>query len=164
MNHLEHIKSKIYKMDQHLDWQLAIWRFHEEKIVFTNGCFDLLHLGHIDYLAKAASEGNLLIVGLNSDSSVKSIKGDDRPILDEESRAMALAAMGFVGAVVLFDDDTPFELIKTIQPDVLVKGDDYDPKDIVGADILEAKGGKVVTKEFIEGYSSSAIIDKIKKS
>jgi rfaE bifunctional protein nucleotidyltransferase chain/domain len=164
MNHLEFIKSKIYKMDQELDWQLAIWRFHEEKIVFTNGCFDLLHLGHIDYLAKAASEGTLLIVGLNSDSSVKSIKGDDRPILDEESRAMALAAMGFVGAVVLFDDDTPFELIKTIQPDVLVKGDDYEPKDIVGADILEAKGGKVVTKEFIEGYSSSAIIDKIKKS
>jgi rfaE bifunctional protein nucleotidyltransferase chain/domain len=164
MNHLEFIKSKIYKMDQELDWQLAIWRFHEEKIVFTNGCFDLLHLGHIDYLAKAASEGTLLIVGLNSDSSVKSIKGDDRPILDEQSRAMALAAMGFVGAVVLFDDDTPFELIKTIQPDVLVKGDDYELKDIVGADILEAKGGKVVTKEFIEGYSSSAIIDKIKKS
>lgn len=164
MDHLEFIKSKIYKMDQELDWQLAIWRFHEEKIVFTNGCFDLLHLGHIDYLSKAASEGTLLIVGLNSDSSVKSIKGDDRPILDEESRAMALAAMGFVGAVVLFDDDTPFELIKTIQPDVLVKGDDYEPKDIVGADILEAKGGKVVTKEFIEGYSSSAIIDKIKKS
>ena len=164
MNHLEFIKSKIYKMDKQLDWQLAIWRFHEEKIVFTNGCFDLLHLGHIDYLAKAASEGTLLIVGLNSDSSVKSIKGDDRPILDEESRAMALAAMGFVGAVVLFDDDTPFELIKTIQPDVLVKGDDYDPKDIVGADILEAKGGKEVTKEFSEGDSSSAIIDKIKKS
>jgi rfaE bifunctional protein nucleotidyltransferase chain/domain len=164
MDYLEFVKSKIYKMDQQLDWQLAIWRFHEEKIVFTNGCFDLLHLGHIDYLAKAASEGTLLIVGLNSDSSVKSIKGDDRPILDEESRAMALAAMGFVGAVVLFDDDTPFELIKIIQPDVLVKGDDYELKDIVGADILEAKGGKVVTKEFIEGYSSSAIIDKIKKS
>jgi rfaE bifunctional protein nucleotidyltransferase chain/domain len=164
MNHLEHIKKKIYRMDQELDWQLAVWRFHENKIVFTNGCFDLLHLGHIDYLAKAASEGSLFIVGLNTDDSVRRIKGEGRPIKDQESRAMSLAALGFVDAVVFFDDDTPIKLIETIQPDILVKGKDYESKDIVGADIVEKKGGKVVTMEFIEGYSTSAIIDKIKNS
>lgn len=162
MNHLENIKSKIWKMDQELDWQLAVWRFHENKIVFTNGCFDLLHLGHIDYLAKAAGEGTLLIIGLNTDESVKRIKGESRPIMDEQSRAMALAALGFVGAVVLFDNDTPLTLIERIQPDILVKGKDYNSSDIVGADIVEKKGGKVVTMELVEGYSTSAIIDKIK--
>ena len=162
MNHLENIKSKIWKMDQELDWQLAVWRFHENKIVFTNGCFDLLHLGHIDYLAKAAGEGTLLMIGLNTDESVRRIKGDSRPIMDEQSRAMALAALGFVGAVVLFDDDTPLKLIEKIQPDILVKGKDYDSKDIVGAGIVEKNGGKVVTMELVEGYSTSAIIDKIK--
>jgi len=163
MNHLEYIESKIWHMDQELDWQLAVWRFHEHKIVFTNGCFDILHLGHIDYLAKAAAEGTLLIVGLNTDASVKRIKGDSRPVNDEKSRAMALAALGFVGAVVLFDQDTPYDLIKTIQPDVLVKGKDYEPKDIVGGDIVEKKGGEIVTMDFVEGYSTTAIIDKIKR-
>ena len=161
MNHLENIKSKIWKMDQELDWQLAIWRFHENKIVFTNCCFDLLHLGHIDYLAKAAGEGTLLIIGLNTDESVRRIKGESRPIMDEHSRAMALAGLGFVGAVVLFDDDTPLKLIERIQPDILVKGKDYNTSDIVGADIVEKKGGKVVTMELVEGYSTSAIIDRI---
>ncbi|MCK5765770.1 MAG: D-glycero-beta-D-manno-heptose 1-phosphate adenylyltransferase [Bacteroidales bacterium] len=164
MNHLEHIKSKIWHMDQELGWQLAVWRFHENKIVFTNGCFDILHLGHVDYLAKAAGEGTLLIVGLNSDASMKRIKGSSRPIQDENSRAMALAAFGFVGAVVIFEEDTPYDLIKSIQPDVLVKGKDYEPKDIVGADIVENKGGKLVTMDLVEGYSTSAIIDKIKGS
>lgn len=164
MDHLEFIKSKIWNMNQELNWQLAVWRFHDEKIVFTNGCFDILHKGHIDYLARAASEGSLLIVGLNTDASVKRIKGENRPIQDQDSRALALAALGFVGAVVFFDEDTPHDLIKIIQPDILVKGNDYEPKDIVGADIIEAKDGKVVTMEFIEGYSTSAIIEKIKKS
>jgi len=162
MNHLEHIQAKIYNMDQALEWQLAVWRFHENKIVFTNGCFDLIHLGHVDYLAKAASEGSMLIVGLNTDESVKRIKGDMRPIKDEQSRALSLAAMGFVEAVVLFNEDTPKELIKIIQPDILIKGKDYETKDIVGADIVEKKGGKVITMDFIEGYSTSAIIDKIR--
>ncbi|MEN8224986.1 MAG: D-glycero-beta-D-manno-heptose 1-phosphate adenylyltransferase [Bacteroidota bacterium] len=162
MNHLEHIKAKIFNMDKALDWQLAVWRFHEHKIVFTNGCFDLLHLGHVDYLAKAASEGSLLIIGLNTDESVHRIKGDSRPIKDEKSRALALAAMGFVDAVVYFGDDTPQKLIEIVQPDVLIKGNDYKIKDIVGADVVEKKGGKVVTMDFIEGYSTSAIIDKIK--
>jgi len=164
MNHLEHTTAKIWHMNRELERQLAVWRFHENKIVFTNGCFDLLHLGHIDYLARAASEGSLLIIGLNSDDSVKRIKGDSRPIIDEHSRAMALAALGFVGAVVIFEEDTPEKLIGIIQPDVLVKGKDYSRDNIVGADIVEKKGGKVVTVELVEGYSTSAIIDKIKNS
>lgn len=163
-NHLNHIESKIFTISQELGWQLAVWRFHDRKIVFTNGCFDLMHRGHIDYLARAAAEGDLLIVGLNSDESVKRIKGDARPILDEQSRAMTLAALGFVGAVVIFEDDTPQKLIETVQPDVLVKGKDYEVKDIVGADIVEARGGKVVTMDIVEGYSTSAIIERIKNS
>ena len=164
MNHLEHIKSKIYKMSQELDWQLSVWRFHEQKIVFTNGCFDILHKGHIDYLAKAASEGTLLIIGLNSDASVKRIKGEGRPIMDEESRAIALAALGFVGGVVIFDEDTPQKLIENIAPKVLVKGKDYEVKDIVGAAFVESNGGSIVTMDIVEGYSTSSIIDKIKNS
>ena len=164
MNHLEHIESKIWHMNQELEWQLAVWRFHENKIVFTNGCFDLLHLGHIDYLAKAAAEGTLMIVGMNSDESVQRIKGDSRPIKDEKSRAMILAALGFVGAVVIFEEDTPEKLIEMIQPDILVKGKDYEVKDIVGADIVEKKGGQIITMDLVEGYSTSAIIDKIRNS
>ncbi|MCK4569239.1 MAG: D-glycero-beta-D-manno-heptose 1-phosphate adenylyltransferase [Bacteroidales bacterium] len=162
MNHLEYIKSKIWYMNIELDRQLAVWRFHEQKIVFTNGCFDILHLGHIEYLAKAAAEGTLLIVGLNSDASVKRIKGNSRPIMDENSRALTLAALGFVSAVVIFDEDTPYKLIKRVQADVLVKGKDYEPKDIVGADIVTKKGGEVVTINLVEGYSTSAIIEKIR--
>jgi len=164
MNHLEHIESKIWHMNKELEWQLAVWRFHEHKIVFTNGCFDLLHLGHIDYLTKAAAEGTLMIVGMNSDESVQRIKGDSRPIKDEKSRAITLAALGFVGAVVIFEEDTPQNLIQLVQPDVLVKGKDYQVKDIVGADIVEKKGGQVVTMDLVEGYSTSDIIDKIRKA
>lgn len=164
MNYLEYIESKIWNMDKEFNWQLSVWRFHEHKIVFTNGCFDILHLGHIDYLAKAASEGTFLIVGLNSDDSVRRIKGDSRPITDQKSRAMALASLGFVGGVVIFDEDTPKKLIRIIQPDVLVKGKDYDEKDIVGADIVREKGGEVITMDIVEGYSTSAIIEKIKRS
>ncbi len=164
MNHLEHIESKIWHMNQEFEWQLAVWRFHEHKIVFTNGCFDLLHLGHIDYLAKAAAEGTLMIVGMNSDESVQRIKGNSRPIKDEKSRAMTLAALGFVGAVVIFEEDTPEKLIEMVQPDILVKGKDYEAKDIVGADIVEKKGGQIITMDLVEGYSTSAIIDKIRNS
>ncbi|RLD35855.1 MAG: D-glycero-beta-D-manno-heptose 1-phosphate adenylyltransferase [Bacteroidetes bacterium] len=164
MNHLEHIESKIWHMNQEFELQLAVWRFHEHKIVFTNGCFDLLHLGHIDYLAKAAAEGTLMIVGMNSDESVQRIKGDSRPIKDEKSRAMTLAAVGFVGAVVIFDEDTPEKLIEMVQPDILVKGKDYEVKDIIGADIVEKKGGQIITMDLVEGYSTSAIIDKIRNS
>ncbi|SMO58501.1 D-glycero-beta-D-manno-heptose 1-phosphate adenylyltransferase [Solitalea koreensis] len=142
--------------------KIYTWRFLGDKIVFTNGCFDLLHLGHVDYLSKAASLGQRLVIGLNSDFSTKNLKGNNRPIQDEYSRAMLLASMFFVDAVVLFDEATPFELIKFIQPDVLVKGSDYTIDKIVGADIVMANGGVVKTIDYIPGYSTSAIEQKIK--
>jgi D-glycero-beta-D-manno-heptose 1-phosphate adenylyltransferase len=134
-----------------------------KKIVFTNGCFDILHQGHVDYLCKAKDLGNILIVGLNTDASVKRLnKSPERPINKEQSRALVLAALVLVDAIVLFDEDTPYELIKTVQPDVLVKGADYKAEDIVGYDIVKARGGEVVTIELTEGFSTTELIKKIK--
>lgn len=162
MKKLEYIKSKIYSRDSvEFERLLAIMRFKSKKIVFTNGCFDILHLGHIDYLAKAAGQGDVLIVGLNTDESVRRIKGSNRPIQDEVSRAMILASLRFVDYVVFFAEDTPYELIKTIQPHVLVKGADYKPEEIVGFDIMKARKGKVVIFDYLEGFSTTAIIKKI---
>lgn len=164
MKHLEIIKSKLLKADN-IDILLSVWRFKERKIVFTNGCFDILHLGHIDYLSKAADLGDKLIVGINSDASVKRLnKGAARPIQDEESRAMLMAALHFTDAVVIFDEDTPCDLIKIIQPDVLIKGGDWKPEDIVGNDIVKAKGGVVTTIDYLPGYSTTDIERKIKSS
>jgi D-glycero-beta-D-manno-heptose 1-phosphate adenylyltransferase len=163
MNNLERVSAKIADREQ-LKSMLAVWRFQEKKIVFTNGCFDILHLGHIDYLSKAKDEGNILIIGLNTDNSVSRIKGKNRPITDENSRAKILASLQFVDAVILFDEETPYELIKFVQPDVLVKGSDYKPEEIVGYDIVKAKKGKVVTIDFLEGYSTTAIEKKIKST
>ncbi len=146
-----------------LSYLLAYWRFRDYKIVFTNGCFDLIHLGHIDYLAKAADLGDVLVIGLNNDASTHRLKGPTRPINDERSRALVLAAMSFVNTVVLFEEDTPYNLIKTIQPDILVKGADYKPEDIVGYDIVTAKGGKVVTIDYLPGYSTSLIEKRIRE-
>lgn len=145
-----------------LEQLLAYWKFKDYKIVFTNGCFDLIHLGHIDYLAKASDLGDILVVGLNSDSSTRHLKGPSRPINDEHARAMVLASLSFINTIVLFDDDTPYNLIKTIQPDILVKGADYKPEDIVGYDIVKAKGGKVVTIDYLPGYSTSLIEKRIR--
>lgn len=163
MNKLETIKSKI--MDQiGLKQNLNIWRFKQKKIVFTNGVFDILHLGHIDYLSKAKDYGDILIVGVNTDSSAKRLgKGNNRPITDEVSRSTIMASLSIVDAVVLFDEDTPYNLIKTVQPDVLVKGADYKAKDIVGYDIVMAKGGRIETIEFLEGYSTTLIERNIRK-
>jgi len=158
------IKGKIYSNTDLLRHNLNIWRFTDQKIVFTNGCFDLLHLGHIDYLAKAADYGNRLIIGLNSDASTSGIKGPSRPITDQESRAAILAALFFVDAVVLFDDPTPIDLIKAVMPDVLVKGSDYSIDEIVGADLVIANGGEVHTIDFLPGYSTTSIENKIKLS
>lgn len=141
---------------------LHIWRLQEKKIVFTNGCFDLLHLGHVDYLSRAASKGNRLIIGVNTDRSVQALKGPHRPITNELSRTSLLAALFFVDAVVLFDEATPLELITAIQPDVLIKGSDYTVDKIVGADIVLQKGGSVETIDFVPGYSTSSIEQKIK--
>jgi D-glycero-beta-D-manno-heptose 1-phosphate adenylyltransferase len=162
MSRLEIIRKKIFTYtDADYNRMLTIWRFQGKKIVFTNGCFDILHLGHIDYLSKAADLGDMLIIGLNTDQSVSKIKGNSRPIQDEISRAMVLASLGFVDVVVFFGEETPYNLIKTTQPDVLVKGADYKPEEIVGYDIVKNKGGEIVTIEFLEGYSTTAIEKKI---
>lgn len=163
MNYLELAKLKILN-DNYLNRMLAFWRFKQFKIVFTNGCFDILHLGHIDYLSKARGLGDLLIIGLNTDASVSRIKGPERPVNDQNARSMLLASMTFVDAIVFFDDDTPYDLIKQIQPNVLVKGTDYKPDDIVGADLVKANGGAVVTIDFLEGYSTSSIIHKLRQT
>ena len=133
-----------------------------KKIVFTNGCFDIVHPGHVDYLSQARDLGDALILGLNTDDSVKRLeKGANRPINNEKARGLVLSALACIDKIVLFNEDTPYELIKTIQPDVLVKGSDYAPEKIVGYDIVMARGGKVTTINFLEGYSTTSIIKKI---
>ena len=162
MKSLQTIKHKIVDKEQ-LKWILNRYRFKGEKIVFTNGCFDLLHQGHIDYLAKASDLGTKLIVAVNSDNSVKRLgKGQNRPIQDEQSRAVIMSALHFVSEVIIFDEDTPLDLIKFIQPDILVKGNDYEIKNIVGHEIVQRKGGEVKTIDFLEGYSTSKIVEKAK--
>lgn len=138
--------------------------FSQKKIVFTNGCYDILHIGHIQYLKKASELGDLLVVGVNSDASVKRIKGEGRPILAEADRVNMLAELDFIDHVVLFEEDTPYELIKAVKPDILVKGGDYDVENIVGKDIVESYGGVVSTIPFVEGYSTTEIINKISRS
>ena len=159
MNHLEKIQNKILNKDNLAEW-VAECRAKGSKIVFSNGCFDILHRGHVEYLAKAADFGDEMLIGLNTDASVKRLKGPSRPINDEYARAIVLAGLEFVSAVVLFDEDTPYNLIKAIQPDVLVKGSDYKPEDIVGYDIVTAKGGRVETIDFVDGYSTTRTIEK----
>jgi D-glycero-beta-D-manno-heptose 1-phosphate adenylyltransferase len=161
MTQLEILQNKILEPAK-LENLLALWRFQEKKIVFTNGCFDIVHRGHIEYLSKAADLGDVLIIGLNTDSSVSRIKGPKRPIVDERSRALLLAALHFTTAIVYFDEPTPYELIKKVLPDILVKGKDYKAEDVVGYDILTAKGGKVETIELVEGFSTTNLIQKIK--
>ena len=163
MKHDEIIKSKLFALDPLLQ-AIKVWRAEGKKIVFTNGCFDLLHLGHIDYLAKAADLGDILIVGLNTDNSVKTLKGKDRPINDERSRTILLAALSFVDAVILFDERTPYNLIKSVEPDILVKGSDYKTEEIAGHEVVQAKGGKVITIDLLPGYSTTLIEDKILKT
>ncbi|MFI5219043.1 MAG: D-glycero-beta-D-manno-heptose 1-phosphate adenylyltransferase [Bacteroidia bacterium] len=155
------IESKIFSTAESFTHQLAIWKFQQKKIVFTNGCFDLLHAGHIDYLSKAADEGDVLIVGLNTDRSVTEIKGPKRPINNGQSRALLLASLSFVNAVVLFEEATPYNLIKTVEPDVLIKGADYKPDEIAGSDLVKSKNGLVKTIPLLEGYSTSAIEQRI---
>lgn len=135
----------------------------DKKIVFTNGCFDILHVGHKRYLQAAAECGDILVVGVNSDDSVRRLKGPERPINGEQDRAEMLSAMGFIDYVAIFTEDTPYNLIKKIQPDVLVKGGDYKPEEVVGRDIVEARGGKLVLIDFVDGKSTTNIINKINK-
>jgi rfaE bifunctional protein nucleotidyltransferase chain/domain len=153
--------SKITDLES-LRYFVAEWKKEGKKVVFTNGVFDLLHIGHITYMAKAAELGDKLIIGLNSDTSVKRIKGNDRPVNDQNSRAALLAALFFVDAIVVFEEDTPIDPIATLLPDILVKGADYSVENIVGAKEVIANGGEVKTINFVEGYSSTSIIQKIR--
>lgn len=151
-----------------LDWSQAAlkvnqWRSEGKTIVFTNGCFDILHYGHIDYLSGAADLGDILVIGLNSDSSVQQLKGAGRPVNGQETRSFVLAAMEFVGAVVVFDEETPYGLINVLQPDILVKGGDYETGSVVGSDIVLARGGQVRILPFVKGYSTTNLIKKIRK-
>lgn len=169
---LEIIQSKIFTRETLLK-PLIVWRFKGDKIVFTNGCFDILHRGHIDYLAKASDLGGRLIVGINSDASVKRLgKSNARPLQDEQTRALILASLHFVSGVIIFDEDTPSDLINFVNPEVLVKGADYDANEtnkdskkyIVGSDHVKANNGVVKTIEFLEGFSTTSIEQKIKAS
>lgn len=140
------------------------WKANHERVVFTNGCFDLLHLGHVDYLEKARALGNRLVIGLNTDDSVSRFKGPERPLQDQNSRARVLAALQFVDLVVFFNEDTPLNLISELIPDVLVKGSDYLAENIVGAEVVKKNGGKVETIDFVAGYSTTRIVEKIKRT
>jgi rfaE bifunctional protein nucleotidyltransferase chain/domain len=158
----QNLKSKISELAS-LKKTIAAWQSEGKKVVFTNGVFDLLHIGHITYLAKAAELGDKLIIGLNSDSSVKRIKGETRPINNQDNRATLLAALFFVDAVVVFEEDDPLNLITALMPDILVKGADYAIENIVGAKEVLANGGEVKTINFVAGHSSTSIINKIKE-
>lgn len=144
--------------------EIAHLKSQNKNIVFSNGCFDILHAGHVDYLEKAREKGDFLIVGLNTDASVRRLKGNERPINHQDSRARVLAGLGCIDMIIFFDEDTPYDLISTIKPDILVKGKDYDVSNIVGADIVLQNGGKVETIELTEGLSTTSVIDKIKKT
>lgn len=156
-------KSKIFELDQLLQ-QVALWKAAGEQVVFTNGCFDLLHPGHTLYLEEARSLGDRLVVGLNSDNSVSQLKGPSRPIVHQEGRALVMAALESVDAIVFFEDETPIQLITSISPHILVKGGDYEISNIVGADYVISLGGKVLTIPFVDGYSTSAIEKKIRNN
>ena len=154
--------DKIFTLPQ-LQEQAKAWRRQGQRIVFTNGCFDLLHLGHVDYLEKARRLGDKLVLGLNTDASISRIKGPSRPFQDEVSRARIMASLLFVDAVVLFDQNTPLELIEAVQPDILVKGDDYTVENIVGHEVVLARGGEVKTVPLVKGYSTTNIVKRIEK-
>lgn len=160
---LDFIQAKILNQST-LPATLTRWRLFDQKIVFTNGCFDLLHYGHLHYLAAAKALGTKLIIGINSANSVKKLKGAHRPINDDLTRYHLLAALSFVDGVIEFEEDTPYQLIKIIQPDILVKGGDWQPEQIVGADLVLANGGVVKSLPFIAGYSTTNIEAKIKGS
>lgn len=161
---LDTLKSKIITDSKQLEMMMHVCRFKGKKVVFTNGCFDILHKGHVEYLAQAADLGDFFFLGLNSDRSVKALKGEGRPVNSEQDRATVLAALHFIDAIMIFDEDTPENLIKQVKPNVLVKGGDWKPEQIVGADFVKANGGEVVVIDFVNGYSTTSTIEKIKEN
>lgn len=163
MKAISAIEKKIFTLPQMLA-QIAAWRVMDKTIAFTNGCFDILHEGHIYSLSQAAKEADFLIVGVNSDKSTQKLKGPERPVNHEYSRALLLASLVIVDAVVIFEEDTPLELITAIEPDVLVKGGDYTIEQIAGAKEVIALGGRVVINPIVEGFSTTGIIQRIKTS
>jgi len=160
-NYLELMKEKVMSED-HLKQHLKIWRMYGHQIVFTNGCFDILHQGHLSLLCQAKDLGGKLVIGLNSDASIRAIKGEGRPINNQESRSMLLSCLQLVDAVIVFDTETPLSLIQLIEPDVLVKGGDYAMAQIVGAEAVTTKGGRVEIIPILEGFSSTSIIEKMR--
>jgi len=170
MSRITFIENKISSLE-HAIQKINIWKLKENKIVFTNGCFDILHKGHITYLAKAAGLGDRLVVALNTDRSVKQLgKGDERPINNEDARLTVLASLGFIDLVILFDEETPLVIIEALMPDVLVKGSDYDvletnsssKKYIVGSDIMKKNKGTVEVISLVDGFSTTSIVNKLK--
>lgn len=153
------IESKIYSLDA-LAKRIEFWRLLGDRIVFTNGCFDILHQGHVHLLAGCAAMGDRLIIGLNSDTSVKRLKGEKRPVNQQDSRAIVLASNLFTDAIVVFEEDTPENLIHTIKPDVLVKGGDWQKDNIVGASFVESYGGIVTTIPYLNGFSTTGILER----
>ncbi len=160
MKNADFIRQKIYSLPE-LQKQVTRWKFLNKTIAFSNGCFDILHEGHIYSLGQAAKEGEVLIVGINSDASTKRLKGALRPINDEESRALIIASLLVTDAVIIFDEDTPLELIKAIMPDVIVKGGDYTIDQVAGGKEVIANGGKVIINQIVPGFSTTSIIEKI---
>jgi len=158
----ESISEKIYTLPG-ITQKASQWKKEGKKIIFTNGVFDLLHKGHIFSLSQAAKQGDILIIGLNADRSVKKLKGNSRPVIDEDARALLLASLIMVDAVVIFEEDTPIKLITSILPDVLVKGGDYTVDEIAGAKEVIANGGKIVINPILDGFSTTAIINAISK-
>ncbi|MEO6284796.1 MAG: D-glycero-beta-D-manno-heptose 1-phosphate adenylyltransferase [Dyadobacter sp.] len=155
-------ESKILRLEEAIT-TIEDWQRSGQKVVFTNGCFDIVHLGHIDYLEKARALGDRLVLGLNTDASVSRLKGPLRPVVNEYARARLMAALSFIDAVILFDEPTPSQLIEAVKPDILVKGDDYTVENIAGADFVLGKGGEVKTIALVKGYSTTALIEKIKQ-
>lgn len=162
MRNIASINQKIFTVEK-LKAQIASWKVLGKTVAFTNGCFDILHEGHIFSLSQAAKEADYLIVAVNSDASTKRLKGEERPINSETSRSLLLASLAIVDAVIIFEEDTPLNVIASLLPDVLVKGGDYTLEQIVGAKEVMANGGKVVINPIVDGFSTTGIIQKIKK-
>ncbi len=162
MKATQHIPDRIFTMDALLQ-KMAGWRMQGKTVAFTNGCFDLLHEGHIFSLSQAAAEADILVVGVNSDRSVKQLKGPQRPVNNETSRALVLASLIMVDAVIIFDEETPLRLIASLLPDVIVKGGDYTIDNVVGAKEVISNGGRVVINPILEGFSTTAIIEKMQQ-
>lgn len=163
MGYLDYVNDKIHTFDSFPHIR-HVWHFLGEKVVFTNGCFDLLHRGHLTYLAKARDLGSHLVIGLNSDMSVKRLKGEDRPVQGLEDRALALASLTFVDAVIPFEEDTPSKLIEMVRPDVLVKGGDYSIEQIVGHEFVQSYGGEVTTIDLVPGKSTTSLIERMNEN